>query len=225
MYRGNAGVFGGLIMVALGVGLTVFSYSVASPGGTYIVFFGLIIGGLISMFRGIAAPGAAGSSRRGYKTRSGHARVPPLYYIEEPSVMPPGYCWQCGRKVKPEVLVCVACGAAQMTQASRGAAATTTAVPAEKGWEPAAAAPVAPGGYGPPPGRMSGGPRPGGPHPGDGYPAGPYPPAGYPGGEYAQGPYPGGPYRGGPQPQRGYPLTPNPFAPQRGAKPRKRRDR
>lgn len=34
-------------------------------------------------------------------------------YVMTPTEMYPGYCWQCGRRVKPDSVVCLRCGAAQ----------------------------------------------------------------------------------------------------------------
>lgn len=35
------------------------------------------------------------------------------YYVMEPADVYPGYCWQCGRRVKLESVVCLHCGATQ----------------------------------------------------------------------------------------------------------------
>jgi hypothetical protein len=116
MYRGGlSSVVGGIIAVALGVVLTFISYELATPGGTYIIFVGLISGGLISIVRGLVTPSATSGT---FRNRRGPARSLMSGYVALPEQMPPGYCWQCGRKVKADRVVCLGCGATQI----RGAA-------------------------------------------------------------------------------------------------------
>lgn len=63
----------GLIWFAVGVVITVVSYSNAAPGGTYIVAIGAIIGGLVQFFSGLA--GDAGDTHINYPERE--------YYTED----------------------------------------------------------------------------------------------------------------------------------------------
>ena len=45
----------GGVLVALGIGLSVWSYSQAKPGGSYVVTVGLIVGGLSLLWRSLPA--------------------------------------------------------------------------------------------------------------------------------------------------------------------------
>ena len=117
MARGGlSGVGAGIIAVALGIVLTLISYELAAPGGTYIIFVGLIAGGLVSFGRGLVTPSATSGTLR---SLNGPARSLMSGYVAPPEEMPPGYCWQCGRKVKSDRVICLGCGATQL----RGAAA------------------------------------------------------------------------------------------------------
>ncbi|MGH2514026.1 MAG: hypothetical protein ACRDHP_00060 [Ktedonobacterales bacterium] len=107
-------VIAGIVFIALGIGLTVISYQLAPPGGTYIVFVGLIASGVWMIFRGLTSTSTANGKLHGY-TRP--AQSPVSGYIAPPQQMPPGFCWQCGRRVKGGKAVCFGCGAAQ-TQAA-----------------------------------------------------------------------------------------------------------
>lgn len=116
---GRGGGFGqvvaGMIAVALGIALTFISYLLAPPGGTYVIFIGLIVSGLVMIFRGIVSSGATSSTFRSYNRP---AQSPISGYIAPPEQMPLGYCWQCGRKVKAQSIICVGCGATQIPRAA-----------------------------------------------------------------------------------------------------------
>jgi hypothetical protein len=113
MYRGGGlgQVVGGMVAVALGIALTLISYQLAPPGGTYFIFVGLIISGLLMIFRGLVTPGTTSGTLRDHNRP---ARSPVSGYVAPPEQMPPGYCWQCGRKVKPRHTICLSCGATQI---------------------------------------------------------------------------------------------------------------
>ena len=118
---GLGSVLGGMMAVALGIALTFFSYQLATPGGTYFIFVGLIIGGLISIVRGLVTPSAPSATSGTYRNRKGPARNPISGYAALPQQMPPGYCWQCGRKVRADTVTCAGCGATQIRRAARHA--------------------------------------------------------------------------------------------------------
>jgi hypothetical protein len=112
---GLSSVGAGITAVALGIVLTSISYVLATPGGTYILFVGLIFGGLVSIVRGLVTPSAPSGTLHSLK---GPAQSLVSGYVALPEEMPPGYCWQCGRKVKADRVICWGCGATQL----RGAA-------------------------------------------------------------------------------------------------------
>jgi hypothetical protein len=198
--RGSGGLIAGIAMVVIGIGMTVVSYQLSPPGGTYFVAYGLIIAGFIRIVasigtlsnrrrarpRGSAArppvqgyrqggpadyraarygpggmpdygrdPYAASGLRQyqpgyppdpyaaglppdgyahGYRAQGmGADRGAPAYqpgYIPGgapdqlqdtrpvPLQVPPGVCWQCGQKVKPQHAICYTCGAAQVRRAA-----------------------------------------------------------------------------------------------------------
>jgi len=108
---GMGTVFAGIFCSALGIGLTFLGYLLAPPGGVYVVFVGLISSGFLMIFRGMLVPGSTSGKVRSYAPP---ARVQVLRYVAPPERMPPGYCWQCWRKVRAGKLVCLSCGATQM---------------------------------------------------------------------------------------------------------------
>jgi hypothetical protein len=181
----------GIMMVALGIALTAVSYASAKPGGAYFVFIGLMIGGFITFIRGAMAPdggsASSGSRGNGYGSRARPARTLPEDYVAPPEMMPAGYCWACGRKVRKGNIICLACGAAQVLAPQP--ARSDTQEPEE------------PYGYG---SSYSGGSYPDG-----SYPSGPYPDGSYPGGSYPRSSYRGGQYPGGPNAGGPYPGGPN----------------
>jgi hypothetical protein len=134
MGRGGVGgaFFLGVALFVVGVGATVFSYMHTAPGGTYVVFGGLILAGLIRM--GTALLGGIGSSafptRRDKNwadaERAAWYEDPNAEYVEKLADVPSGYCWQCGSKLRRGRPLCMACGAAQTTAAPER---TSTATP------------------------------------------------------------------------------------------------
>lgn len=112
------------------------------------VFRGRVLGG--SAWKGLR-----GSSRRAYQNRLGPAQVPELYVVDLPGHAPPGYCWECGRVVKPTQAVCLGCGAAQVRSPVPMGDARVGARPGPVGAPPAGTFPVgepaAPGVYSPQP--------------------------------------------------------------------------
>lgn len=189
----------GLILFLVGIGLTAASLiAVVTVGaGTSIVFIGLIVGGLIRMV--LSAPALLSSFHRAgagapLGAQLGTTPIAPLpSYFAPPAEMPPGYCWQCGGKVKPGYAICLHCGATQASvepgpsEASKlsGFDASTTGVPSYDDPIPAATpwqsqqnpyqqGPYQQGGgqnWGPPPGEQQGGrnaPRGGPSYPGQG---------------------------------------------------------
>lgn len=121
MGRGGSGAFFlGLTLFVVGVGATVFTYMNAAPGGTYVVFIGLIVGGLIRMVTALIGGGFGASA---FATRSNKKKLgpqkpswyedPSAQYVEKLADVPSGYCWQCGTKLRRGRTLCMACGAAQ----------------------------------------------------------------------------------------------------------------
>lgn len=51
--------------------------------------------------------------RSNRRSRLGPADSGIITYVAAPMDIYPGYCWQCGRRVKPDSIVCLRCGAAQ----------------------------------------------------------------------------------------------------------------
>ena len=119
MGRGGGAFFVGLALLVIGVGATAFSYMHTAPGGTYVIFTGMIVGGLIrmvtSLLRGSRAPAYSRSREKG----RANIRKPAWYedtsaqYVEKLADVPSGYCWQCGSKLRSGRRLCMACGAAQ----------------------------------------------------------------------------------------------------------------
>jgi hypothetical protein len=141
------------------------------------------------------------------ESRSGPAESPVNYYVALPEEMPPGYCWQCGRRVKLDSLICLRCGATQPKGAQQRAmmSAPTMDRGGDSGQWPQwqqEEDPLQRLGPGPAPGPMGPGRLPGG---------GPYPPQG------PAAPYPGGgPYPPYPPPYPPYPPYPPQNMPPRG---------
>lgn len=121
MGRGGSGAFFlGLAIFLVGVGATVFSYTSAAPGGTYVVFIGLIVGGLARMITALIGGGFGTSAfaTRPDKKKMGPEKSawyedPHAHYVEKLADVPRGYCWQCGSKLRRGRTLCMACGAAQ----------------------------------------------------------------------------------------------------------------
>lgn len=176
-FGGNTYMAIGLVMLALGVGLTVLSFAEAmGTGGTFFIFPGFIIGGLVMFFRGAATSTVQGYGfgrrarnprQRIYGTHARPAQLPAEDYVAPPGMMPAGYCWACGRKVRKGNSICYACGAAQVLAPPH---------PQHSSTQP---------------------PQP--PYPGEPYPGSPYPGNPYPNDPYAGGPYSGGSYSDTPQ--------------------------
>ena len=117
MYRGGGmgSVVAGMIAIAIGIGVIVVSYQLAQPGGIYFVPIGLIASGFLAIFRGLAMPSA---TRRKRRTHARPARSTMNSHTALPQHVPPGYCWQCGRKVREGNAICYSCGAAQIHMAA-----------------------------------------------------------------------------------------------------------
>ena len=79
-------------------------------------------------------------------------------YVAAPTDVYPGYCWQCGRRVKPDSVLCLRCGATQMHRFAPDPAPDTESAPWEVAaprisggttrWDPATGTPQP---WGPPP--------------------------------------------------------------------------
>jgi hypothetical protein len=112
----------GLVMLLVGLGLTVASYTAALAigGAGVVVFYGLMIGGVIRMVT--AAPSLLSGHREtkrdvgplfGPHGTPGQVVSGPILpsFMALPTEMPPGVCWQCGGNVKPGRVMCLHCGA------------------------------------------------------------------------------------------------------------------
>ncbi|MGZ3583852.1 MAG: hypothetical protein ACXWP6_14370, partial [Ktedonobacterales bacterium] len=142
---------------------------------------GLIGGGIVRLAIGLFTVGDI------LEARSGPAMSPVNYYVALPEEMPAGYCWQCGRRVKLDNLICLRCGATQPKGAQQRAMMSAPTLERGGGdsghwpqWQPEEEEDplqrLGPGPMGP--GRLPGGP----PYPPPG-PRVPYPPPG-PGAPY-----------------------------------------
>lgn len=233
----------GLIVAGgvVGVGSAVFLWPVIFSSIIYLIFAGLVVSGLIG--GGIIRLAIGLFSVGDTESRSGPAASPVNYYVALPEEMPAGYCWQCGKRVKADSLICLRCGATQpkVAQQRPMVSAPTMERGSESGqwpqWQegepPQGPGPMRPGGF---PGAAPyppGMPYPGGapyppppfppqnmpnmPYPVPGYPAFPLPSrAPFPG----RGQRPGGPNPGGPNP--GGPFQPG-QAPAQGKQPRQKK--
>lgn len=249
--RTNDGIMQGIGMILAAGGLVLGSIFLLRPlvfsSLYYLIFdgmlvFALIVIGIVRLVTGLVTFNDATESR------SGPAASPVNYYVALPEEMPAGYCWQCGRHVKRDSLICLRCGATQPkgAQVRQMMSAPTFERGGDSGhwpqWQPEEEDeeedPLRRLGPGPmDPGRIPGGGPypPGAPHPG-GAPRPPYPPPNmpYPGPRGPAfplpsrpmrrpppgGPPPGGPFPGGPFPGR--PFPPNQQQPGRGGPPRGR---
>lgn len=141
MGRGGSGAFFlGLAIFVVGVGASVFTYMNAGPGGTYVVFVGLIVGGLIRMVTALVAGGfgaSAFATRPDKKRKALHQSAwyedPSAEYVEKLADVPSGHCWQCGSKIRRGRTICMACGAAQNSAAPKS---DTSATPGGKTFGP-----------------------------------------------------------------------------------------
>jgi hypothetical protein len=108
---GVGGFWVGLTMVVTGIALTVFSAAISEALGFHVtlVFYGLVVIGLVRMVAGVPALFSSEGGRRAH-AMSGPAM---LSYYAPPSQMPAGYCWQCGGRVKRRASMCLHCGATQ----------------------------------------------------------------------------------------------------------------
>lgn len=83
-----------------------------SIGGFGNIFFYLItIGGIVRMMSSADAVLTASVARRHRPGATGLPGVP--NFVAPPSEMPPGLCWQCGGRVRPDRVICLHCGASQ----------------------------------------------------------------------------------------------------------------
>src|SRR5262249_57194769 len=69
--RSGGGVVLGVTLLSLGLGLTVWSFQSAAPGGTRVIFVGLILGGCARLVTAALTP----SPGRRYNSHAGPARV------------------------------------------------------------------------------------------------------------------------------------------------------
>ncbi|HKV85509.1 MAG TPA: hypothetical protein VJN88_13195 [Ktedonobacterales bacterium] len=121
--NGSGAFFLGVAMLVAGVGATVFSYMLAAPGGTYIVFGGLVVGGLIRIVTALLRGAGSVAFATGRNKNLADTERPAWYddpnaeYVEKLADMPSGYCWQCGSRLRRGRTICMACGAAQATAA------------------------------------------------------------------------------------------------------------
>ena len=223
--RGNDAFAQGIGLLIIGGILGVSSFFVFWPvviGSFYtlildgVLVFSLVGSGIARIVIGLF------TLRDDIESRSGPAASPVNYYVALPEEMPAGYCWQCGRQVRRDGLICLRCGATQPKGAQ--VRAMMSAPTLERGgdsghwpqWQEEeneeedplrrlGPTPMDPGRF------PGGGPYPpGGPFPGGG-PRPPYPPPNMPypgpGGPAFPLPFrpmrrppPGGPFPGGPFP-------------------------
>jgi hypothetical protein len=101
----------GLVMVLAGIGLTVGSYLFARLHGIHLHYlnYGLMLAGLGLMVRALFF---SGDWKRPRDLAAGELN--PL------AAVPPGQCWSCGRRVKPNATLCLHCGAAQRSSPNHG---------------------------------------------------------------------------------------------------------
>lgn len=177
---GRNRVAAGIFFIALGIGATIVSYLIATPGGVYYIYVGPIVGGFVMIVRGVITPGTPNGKLRNY---SRSARSPMNSYVAPPEQMPRGYCWQCGRKVKAGRVVCLGCGATQIHAATSHRPGDSAS---QYGWDLGASTPPAVTPWGPPlpprgatPAEQWNRPtyQPGGQVPWNGQPQPPQPPA------------------------------------------------
>lgn len=243
--KGNDAVVQGIGMIIAGSALAVVSFFFFFPivfGSLYIfsldgvLCLGLVVSGIGRLVSGLF------TFHESVESRSGPAASPVNYYVALPEEMPVGYCWQCGRPVKHDSLICLRCGATHPKGAQHRAMLSAPTLERDDSgqwpqWqeqeqeEDDPLRRLGPGPMGP--GRFPGkGPHPpGAPYPPRGaYPPGapypPYPPQNmpYPGPGFPPYPMPSQPMRrpppGGPYP--GAPFPPNQQQPGRGRPPRGR---
>lgn len=247
--RNNEGVLQGIGLIFAGGVVALGSVLLLQPVIFYSIFYlildGIIVlalvgGGIVRLVVGLF------TFNDNTEARSGPAMSPVNYYVALPEEMPAGYCWQCGRRVKLDSLICLRCGATQPKGAQQRAmmSAPTFERGGDSGhwpqWQPEeeedplerlGPGPMGPGPMGP--GRFPRGapyPPPGQgapyPPPGPGAPYPPYPPQHMPPGGPGFPAFPlpsrpmGRPPRGAPFP--GAPFPPRQQPPARGRPPRER---
>lgn len=124
----------GFFLLVVGVAITVGTYVWADHrgGGTYIVSWGPMVAGLITLIRGLLAGGRVGFRGRGGSwsgSGGGRRGAPPSWYTPAPASTPPAWGWQSG----PE----------RAGQAAIGQAGISAPPVASAGWphDPSAVAP------------------------------------------------------------------------------------
>lgn len=156
---GVNGFWTGLTMVLVGVALTVFSAVISDALGfrLTLVFYGLIVFGILRMVVGIPAL-LGGRRAQGQRQYASSGPAVPAYFAP-PFEVTPGYCWQCGGRVKRSATICLNCGATQAAEKEEQPAGAEDYPPSND---------VAPM---PPPARLpaTNGPRPAGYRPGRAY--------------------------------------------------------
>ncbi|HEX6122204.1 MAG TPA: zinc ribbon domain-containing protein [Ktedonobacterales bacterium] len=115
----------GLMALLIGIGLTIGSFfsALLNGGHIYFIYYGLIIGGLGQIVWSFFCK----DKQRTPTLRRSRKRKP-VGYPSEPQIyggmatlaaVPPGQCWNCGKRVKPEAQLCLHCGAAQRSSPNR----------------------------------------------------------------------------------------------------------
>lgn len=109
--RGWLSIVIGLILIPTGLWFLLVLYPSAPQTPLYFrVPFYLIVGGFFRLVVGVATL----EPRQRVTSYARPARSAMTTYVAPPTEMPPGYCWQCGRKVKPKHSICFGCGATQV---------------------------------------------------------------------------------------------------------------
>ncbi len=100
----------GMVMYLVGLGLTVGRFMTTYTVGGFVnlLLYLITIGGIVRM---MSSAHAVLYVSGGHRFRSGTGMPAIPSFVAPPSEMPPGFCWQCGGKVKPDGVICLHCGA------------------------------------------------------------------------------------------------------------------
>lgn len=108
--RGLFSIIIGVILLSLGIWFIL----TAAPSDQTVFFLRvpvyLIVGGFFRLVYGVATI----ELRQRPTSFARPARPPITTYVSPPAEMVPGYCWQCGRRVKRKYTICYGCGATQV---------------------------------------------------------------------------------------------------------------
>lgn len=137
--KGMSAIKTGALMFLFGLGLSLASILDAAPGAAFFVFPGLMLGGLIRIVFGLITIRSGDMSENG-RSMPRPARSPINSYVALPEETPDGYCWQCGRMVKADAVICLRCGATQAKPAPKGLNLSSNLTPV---YSPPDAIPVA----------------------------------------------------------------------------------